>query len=546
MTSDLSSYPDKLKAFGLTIVGPFKGAKAHHELQCGTCNHLWIATPISKVQSNKKYGGNGCPECTKQKNNHKNEDIRANKMQVLKDRGIEILSDYDGRHGLMKVKVRNTSCNHEFEVLANNLIQAGVICPICNNEAKAARLQESHQEYLTEWNKTATEWQKYRAEVNTITRRTYRNHEHTINPRNLTFGVAGKEGAYQLDHIVSVRYCFENSIPAEVCGHPQNLRVISWEQNLAKKHKLLADLIPPLFHQYIASKYVEQSFVEEIQRSVDIKCDIYSDVLHPYHVSLYFPEFSAVVIFCAFGEFTEQKTSTRYQLLDIVDKAVELKLRSIVVFEDEWYKNKTMVINKIRHICKQNTKAVRIHGRSCIISEIDSKTKSAFMRVNHIQGNDKASISIGAFYDKQLVAVMTFAQPKIHMGTNNTERHEHEWELSRFATDMQFNIPGIASKLLSYFTKQYQWDKIFSFADLRWSNGNLYSKLGFKLDIVNPPDYYYIIEGVRAHRWSFRKDVLKDILEHFDATLTEYQNMVNHGYDRIWNVGLMKFSLLAN
>ena len=41
----------------------------------------------------------------------------------------------------------------------------------------------------------------------------------------------------------------------------------------------------------------------------------------------------------------------------------------------------------------------------------------------------------------------------------------------------------------------------------------------------------------RYHRFQFRKNVLKDKLEVFDPKLTEYENMLNNDYYRIWDCG---------
>ena len=47
-------------------------------------------------------------------------------------------------------------------------------------------------------------------------------------------GRNGVVGAYQLDHIVSQRYGFDNAIPPSIIGHICNLRFITWEANNSK------------------------------------------------------------------------------------------------------------------------------------------------------------------------------------------------------------------------------------------------------------------------------------------------------------------------
>lgn len=71
----------------------------------------------------------------------------------------------------------------------------------------------------------------------------------------------------------------------------------------------------------------------------------------------------------------------------------------------------------------------------------------------------------------------------------------------------------------------------------------MYYQLGFTLTADNPPDYFYVVDGVRKHRWNFRKDVIKYTLPNYDPNITEYQNMENHGYWRVWDCGTLKFTM---
>ena len=43
------------------------------------------------------------------------------------------------------------------------------------------------------------------------------------------------ENGYQLDHIVSVRECFDSGISIEMCADITNLQMIPWERNLQKR-----------------------------------------------------------------------------------------------------------------------------------------------------------------------------------------------------------------------------------------------------------------------------------------------------------------------
>ena len=116
----------------------------------------------------------------------------------------------------------------------------------------------------------------------------------------------------------------------------------------------------------------------------------------------------------------------------------------------------------------------------------------------------------------------------------------------RFSTSK--NIVGGASKLLAYFIKVYKPIKIISYADRRWSTGNLYEKLGFTFISNTSPNYYYINIGngsdIRHHRYGFAKHTLQEKLPIFNDSLSEWKNMQVNGWDRIWDCGSIKYQLI--
>lgn len=233
----------------------------------------------------------------------------------------------------------------------------------------------------------------------------------------------------------------------------------------------------------------------------------------------------------------------RYTYSTQHQQAAKNNVSTFFIFYDEWATNPHLIQRKLTHY-SQSSIAERIHARNCSIRLVTNAEKRELLNVNHMQGNDKAQISYGAYYNNKLVAVMTFATPRIALGAKCNKDQTGMWELSRFCTDTNFRIPGIASKLLTHFTRNHHWKEIYSYADKRWSVGNMYHQLGFTLVADNPPDYFYVVNGVRKHRWNYRKDILKNTLPNYDPTLTEYQNMVNHGFWRVWDCGTLKFSMV--
>lgn len=220
----------------------------------------------------------------------------------------------------------------------------------------------------------------------------------------------------------------------------------------------------------------------------------------------------------------------------------------IHIFEDEWLNNKELIKNKLSHLCGKNTNQL-IGARKCKISIISQKEKNEFLDTYHIQGKDKSKISFGAYYNDELVAVMTFDNKR----NMSNKCDDNSYELTRFATNINYRIPGVGDKLLKYFIKEYSPSSIISFGDIRWvldANNNFYTKLGFKLVNILRPDYRYynskIHKHKRLHKFGFGKNNLKKRYPHLDFSKTEKQLMTELGYDRIWDCGLFKFELKLN
>lgn len=83
--------------------------------------------------------------------------------------------------------------------------------------------------------KQQTEYKKYYNKVRNITNKNLRKYKHLF--ENLDkLGRCGDGDKFQVDHIFSIKEGFNLSIVPELIGHPSNLRVISWRQNLTKSN----------------------------------------------------------------------------------------------------------------------------------------------------------------------------------------------------------------------------------------------------------------------------------------------------------------------
>jgi hypothetical protein len=231
-----------------------------------------------------------------------------------------------------------------------------------------------------------------------------------------------------------------------------------------------------------------------------------------------------------------------------ISKTVECEsknIRLVHIFEDEWISSKDIVKSKLKHLLKLNEN--KIFARNCDVVELLVEPKREFLNENHIQGDSNSKVDLGIKIDNKLISVMTFCPHRIFMGG---VRKDGEFELLRYATG-EFNVIGGASKLLSYFIRKYAPKRITSYADRRWtySKGNLYEKIGFKKISDGTPNYWYFGRGKdykRHHRFGFAKHTLSKRLPVFDPSLSEWENMKNNGWDRIWDCGNLKYEMIIN
>lgn len=82
---------------------------------------------------------------------------------------------------------------------------------------------------------TPPEFFKYQSKVHKLTRKVAHLIEGYDKKKQ---GKCGVEGAYQIDHIVSIKYGFENNMEPEKIADIQNLRFIPWEENLKRRSKV--------------------------------------------------------------------------------------------------------------------------------------------------------------------------------------------------------------------------------------------------------------------------------------------------------------------
>jgi len=273
------------------------------------------------------------------------------------------------------------------------------------------------------------------------------------------------------------------------------------------------------------------------------------DIIPPYELDIYLPNDNIALEFDGLYWHGEKYGKDKNYHLNKTVKCNEIGIHLIHIFEDEWKYKQDIVKSKIKHILGYD-QAEKIYARKCYVEPISTSDKNIFLNENHIQGEDTSSIRLGLWYpmnnEDVLVSVMTFCKPRRILGQNQNNSITYDYELSRFCNDINFRVIGGFSKLLSYFINNYDFNSIITYADRRWSYGNVYDNNGFKFLHYSKPNYWYTNYDKRFHRSNFQKHLLKEKFpEIYNENLTEKEIMKNI-YDSIYDCGNLVYSYKNN
>ncbi len=252
-------------------------------------------------------------------------------------------------------------------------------------------------------------------------------------------------------------------------------------------------------------------------------------ILNGKEIDILLPEYNIGIEYDGLYWHSDEFKDKNYHI-NKTNECSEKGIRLIHIFEDEWVQKKDIVKSRLLNVLNKTKN--RIFARLCKIMEVKSTEAKEFLDNNHIQGNVYGKFNIGLYFNDELVSLMTFGSKRKNLGSTTKDG---EYELLRFCNKLNTTVIGGASKLFKYFIEKYNPEKITSYCDLRWSNGNLYEQLNFKLSHVSKPNYFYIQGNNRKNRFKYRKSEL--IKEGYDENKSETEIMKERGIHKIYDCG---------
>jgi transposase len=250
------------------------------------------------------------------------------------------------------------------------------------------------------------------------------------------------------------------------------------------------------------------------------------NVIAPLEIDIFHPELKLAIEYC--GSYWHSETfggRNSRSHKDKFNKCRECGIRLITVFEGD---DKEKVKAIIRTMIGQND---RIFARKCTIKDIKASEARLFHDAHHLSGFAPAGQHHALVSpDGETVMVASFGKSRY--------RKDVEMECVRMTSHSNYSVVGGASKLFKHALRDHQ--SCVTYADLRFGEGNVYEHCGFEYSGETAPNYWYFHRNrpeLYYSRVKFQKHKLPDLLDDFDADLTEYQNMLNNRYDRIWDCG---------
>jgi hypothetical protein len=280
-------------------------------------------------------------------------------------------------------------------------------------------------------------------------------------------------------------------------------------------------------HEVVCKQFLERLGVDYKFR--------YRELPSGKEIDIFVPEKMFGIELC--GLYWHSTAGPSYAKPNHVTKTEECEeqgIRLFTVYDDEMYDplKRRIVLNKIKNAVGLTKR--KVYARKCQIVEVDSKTCSKFLEKYHIQGTIGSSYKYGLTYNNRVVAVMTFNKGRTSTGNKQVDG---EWELGRYCSVFNFSVVGGASRLFKHFINEVNPDVVYSYADRRWSLGNLYDKIGFRFVKNTTPNYWYTKDfKSREHRVKYRKHLLTQF-ESYDDALPEHEIMLKEGFYRTWDCG---------
>ena len=231
----------------------------------------------------------------------------------------------------------------------------------------------------------------------------------------------------------------------------------------------------------------------------------------------------------------EEATQTSEDTYEAIRMTRSQEGYPLIITEDRWKRQREMMESRLLAHLELFSQA---YARNCEIRRIEKTEAQEFLNKHHSYGYAACKYRYGLFLKRhtghiaeemrsldklgmteggsgmtegKLIAVATFSNARRWIKEGN-EIRSYEW--TRYASLPDLRVSGGMGKLLKAFIKEVKPDDIMSYADLEWSEGKVYERLGFKSEMMKDPVVFTVDpetwERVAIGRLPIRSGMTKD------------------------------------
>ena len=425
----------------------------HYWFRCGVCSHSFRSRLSQRIKIKT-----GCPKC-----------VQADR---LKSRGLVLASEVDGDMGAMFRGEANKAITSTSQTLVNWECSDGHMweqaprdfkgCPFCSGERMTVNI-DGTQSVITKPVGTTI------ADVPSLAQ--FFDESNSIPSAFLSVSSARHVAwlCTNKHRWNAPVYSMKRSVENGFSGCPQCTQIVS------NKEKELVTFIRSVLPDDVQVVTNDRSLIA------------------PKELDVYIPELGVAVEFNGLYWHDDSHVPNgehARKLKLCAERGVQL----ITVWEDDWLYRRSVVESMLKHKLGVS-EAPTVYARKTTLNTVRVQEVREFCEKNHIQGFVPGTLYLG-LYDalNNLVAVSIW------------RKNKNTLYLERYCTSVI--LPGGMGKLLKHakvWATEQGFERFVTFSDHVVSNGKLYQILGFTLDAELPPDYMYVVNKKRVHKFNYRK-----------------------------------------
>jgi len=282
---------------------------------------------------------------------------------------------------------------------------------------------------------------------------------------------------------------------------------------------------------YSYPKHQKQRQIYDIIKSWGLNPEFDTQkIIPPMELDIYVPDKKFAIEFNGshwHSESVLDSINARNKHINKTKACREKGIQLFHIFEKTWEERESQILNFIKATLGKNENV--IGARQCKISHDKCDD---FIEENHIQGKSIGIIRyFNLVYDGGIIATMT-ASPHHRQNVEGTPVI-----LNRLCFKDDYQINGGSKRLFKHFvewSKIAGFDRIISWSDSSWSEGSIYTELGFKFEKEYRPDYFYW--DVKNNRYVSKQSQRKKNTG-CPPDITEREWCQQRGLFRIWDCG---------